>query len=80
MTFQRHEPDPKLTFTEQHVWAPLGWFFIEVPVRLPDWTWRFVGAWRYPLGNWFYDRAYDRWELNNLPTPWKDGDGGEGVN
>lgn len=93
MTFQRHEHDPddviidgiinddELTFMERYMWANLGWFFIEAPTRLPDWTWWFVGAWMYPLGNRLYELAYDRWwELNKMPTPWKDGMDGEAVN
>lgn len=70
-------PVDELTFMERYVWANFGWVFIEAPTHLPEWTWRFLGAWMYPLGNWLYNRAYDRWwELNNKPTPWKDGKGG----
>lgn len=71
----------ELTFMERYVWANLGWFFIEAPMHLPNWTWRFLGAWMYPLGDKLYDLAFDRWEkLNNKSTPWKDGEDGEAVN
>ena len=74
-------PDDELTFMERYVWANLGWVFIEASARLPNWTFRFLGTWMYPIGNKLYELAYDRWwELNDKPTLWKDGDDGESIN
>lgn len=73
-------PAEELTFMERYVWANIGWVFIEASFRLPNWTFRFLGSWMYPIGNKLYELAYDRWwELNHKPTPWKDGKDGEGA-
>ena len=51
-------------FFKDHILASLGWVFIELAARSPNWAFHLL-SWSHDLGCWFYDLAYSgRYDLD----------------